>query len=521
MPLQLTRRVAPAAAGAILLAVPPAPPTPPAPAPPVGAAYNAPAAEGYRGVWYQITGGGGRGPEPWNANKYGGAMATYPQQHAPIAVRRRDDAAGVDRTYFVYGGDGGGATTPNMVGYFDHKTGLLARPRVVLTRGKLDSHENPTLAVDDAGHLFVFSGGHGADRRAYITRSAEPWAIDRWVRLADLSGGDAAETFSYAQPHHVPGRGFLLLHTHYRGGGNRTLYANRSADGVAWDFGWALDGPNPRPKLAAIEAGQYQVSWRFGDVVATAFNVHPSDAAGNPLDHRTNLYYAETPDLGRTWRTAGGVDLTDTLPLTGVDNPALVADYRSRGLNVYLKDVQRDGSGRPVVLFLTSRGPEPGPGNGPHTLRTARFDGAAWVVRDVLTTDHNYDHGSLLVEPTPAGERWRVVGPFLGDPAQPWATGGNVGEWASDDRGETWRDARRLTADRARNHSYVRRVLGGSPDFELLWSAGHAWVPGEVTLHFSDRGGRVYRMPDAFAPGEDFAAPVPVPLARPLEVPTR
>ncbi|MEM6560139.1 MAG: BNR-4 repeat-containing protein, partial [Planctomycetota bacterium] len=399
------------------------------------AVYEAPVAEGYRGVWYSVRGGAGRGPEPWNVNKYGGAMATYPQQHAPIAIHMTDEAAdnnaGIDRTYFVFGGfNGDPARTPNMIGYFDHTTGLLARPRTLLTRGTLDAHENPTLAIDTAGHLLVFSPSHGAERRSFITRSAEPWAIDRWQRVAELPGGDVGETFSYPQPHHVPGQGFLLLNTHYRPGGNRTLYLNRSVDGVEWEYDWAVGGANPRPKLAAMEHGQYQISWRFGNTIATAFNMHPKGSPGTPLDHRTNLYFAQTSDLGRTWTTAAGEVLGD-LPLLEKHNPALVADYQRQGLNVYLKDVQQDASGRPVILFLTSGGSEAGPANGPRTLRTARFDGTAWIIRDVLQTDHNYDHGSLFIQPDGT---WQLIGPFLPG-AQPFGTGGNIGVWLSHDQG--------------------------------------------------------------------------------------
>ena len=493
------------------------------------AADVAPPAAGYAGVWYQITDGSGNGPEAHHRNKYGGAMATYPQQHAPIALRRVDAAAGIDRTFFVYGGfNGDRAVTPNMIGCFDHSTGRFQRPRTVLTRSKLDAHENPTLAIDDTGHLWMFSSGHGSDRRALISRSERPWAIDRWRRVADLAGGDALETFSYGQPHFVPGQGFVLLHTHYRGGGNRTLYTNRSADGVIWDFDWATDGSNPRPRVAAIEGGQYQISWRFGDTIATAFNMHPRDTGGRPgapLDHRTNLYFLETRDAGRSWSTADGTDVTGSLPLTDPDNPALVADFRAAGRSVYLKDVTRDASDHPLLLFLTSGGPQPGPASGPHTLHTARFDQATqgWVLRDVLETDHNYDHGSLLVHPdpdAPGGERWRLFGSFLPG-AQAFATGGNMGLWESDDLGETWSLVRRLTDDDQRNHSYFRRVDNAADGFIGLWSAGHAWDCGDVELFFCNAAGDVFAMPSEFAEGADTAAPVALPAPTPASAPPR
>ncbi len=472
--------------------------------------YIAPPSRGFNGIWYQITGGKGEGPEAWNANKYGGAMATYPQQHSPIAIRKTCRSAGIDRTYFVYGGfDGDRQATPNMISYFDHATGFLARPRTVLTRDINDAHENPTLAIDDDGFLFMFSPGHGFDRDAFITRSAEPWSIDRWQRVAHLRGGEPRETFSYAQPHFVPGLGFLVLNTHYQNGGNRTLYTNSSRDGIKWKYDWSLDGKCPRTMLAMMEHGQYQTSWKFGSIVATAFDMHPNNAPGTPLDYRTNLYYLETMDLGQTWQTADGMPVID-LPLIDPANSALVADYRPQGLNVYVKDVRRDALGQPIILFLTSHGPEAGPASGPRVLRTARYGKAEarWIIRDVLTTDHNYDHGSIYIEADDTGQAvWRLIGPWITGP-QAFGTGGIMGVWTSNDQGLTWSHVDTLTPESTVNHSYARRPLDAGDDFYAFWSAGHAFEPGDVRLHFAGKDGQVYMMPDHV--DSDFAWPIPL-----------
>lgn len=87
-------------------------------------------------------------------------------------------------------------------------------------------------------------------------------------------------------------------------------------------------------------------------------------------------------------------------------------DYMAEGLLVYLKDLAFDDSGRPVILYLTSTGYMPGPAGDPRTLRTARWDGASWIIRDVVATDHNYDYGSLSID---ADGTWRIVGTFLPD----------------------------------------------------------------------------------------------------------
>ena len=127
---------------------------------------------------------------------------------------------------------------------------------------------------------------------------------------------------------------------------------------------------------------------------------------GKGLNWRTNLYYIETDDLGKTWRSADGRQLT--LPLTKPTSPALVHDYQEEGLNVYLKDIRLDAQERPVILFITSKGYESGPRNDPRTWTTARWTGAQWQIRPAFFSDNNYDMGSLYIEDD---RTWRVIAP--------------------------------------------------------------------------------------------------------------
>jgi hypothetical protein len=62
------------------------------------------------------------------------------------------------------------------------------------------------------------------------------------------------------------------------------------------------------------------------------------------LDFRTNLYYLETRDFGKTWQTVDGKPVS--LPLKEVANTALIHDYDSEERNVYIGDVNYDQKGR-------------------------------------------------------------------------------------------------------------------------------------------------------------------------------
>ncbi|MBI5281510.1 MAG: BNR-4 repeat-containing protein [Candidatus Solibacter usitatus] len=437
--------------------------------------------DGYRGIWYFN--------QPTNDEyvyKYSGGFATYPQQHAPIAVYAKP----VNKTFFCYGGTMKDThdRLVHMVSYFDHATGTVPRPTILIDKRTSDAHDNPTIALDDDGYVWVFSSAHGTGRPSFIHRSRKPYSVEDFERVLETN-------FSYTQPWHLPGRGFLFLHTRYRplpagNGQGRALYWMTSADGRSWS--------EPR-QLAFAEMGHYQVSWPWRDKVGTAFDIHPAPVG---LNARTNLYYAETRDMGGLWTTVDGRALD--LPLTAGHNPALVRDFRSEGLLVYLKDLQYDSSGRPVVVYLTSKGYAPGPANGPYVFWTARWTGTAWLHHRIAEADHNYDHGSLYLESDSA---WRFIAPTGAGPHR-WSTGGEVEMWVSADTGATWRKRAALTRQRPLSHTYVRRPLNAAPGFYAIWADGDPLQPSASSLYFCDRAGRVFRLPAVMAGGR--ARPVRV-----------
>ncbi len=432
--------------------------------------------DGYRGIWYMNEKFGGE-----YVYKYSGGFATYPQWHAPIAVH----APAVETTFFVLGGSGDAPSESrdrlvHLVGAFDHRSGEVSRPVRLLDKQTEDAHDNPVLSIDGGGHLWVFSAAHGTTRPAYIHRSVRPYDIADWELVETTN-------FSYPQPWFLPGRGeFLFLHTRYQQG-QRSLYAMRSRDGRAW---------TPAEKLAHVDMGDYQISWPHGDKVGTAFDMHPSAGrAGRGLNYRSNIYYVETPDAGRTWRTADGQPVT--LPITDVAHRSRVLDTIAVERSVYLKDLAYDAAGRPIILYLTSRGYQPGAASGPYTWFTARWTGAAWEHRRFTESDHNYDHGSLYVEPGDPGMpgEWRVIAPTDPGP-QPFGTGGEMVLWTSTDHGATWTRTRTLTTGSVRNHSYARKPLGAHPGLSAIWADGDARQPSRSAIYIATREGDVSVLPE-------------------------
>jgi len=427
----------------------------------------------YLGMWHGQTELPGS-PYAW---KYSGGLGTYPYQTRPMAVF----APAVGRTFFCYGGavrgnhlkaercwDFAPGNLLEMVGVYDHAAGRFERPVCLFDKWCSDPHDNPALQIDPAGYLWVFSPSHGAwTTRSFIHRSRRPYDISSWETIAD------GPLFAYPQPWIHPRHGWCLIHVVYDGD-SRGLFVKRSPDGVAWG------APEP---LANIARGHYAVSWadpRTGRI-GVAFDHHPQEGG---LEARTNLYYLESPDWGRTWRTIRGE--TPSLPIRDTRTPALALDLEAEGQKNYLRDLIFDASGNPVVVFVTARSWEPGPAGGPRYWNTIRWDGSGWRRERAFPALNNYDHGELAIE---TDGTWRILAPTEPGP-QPDNPGGEVALWVSRDCGRNWILERQVTQGSARNHTFCRRPLNAHPDFAAFWADGDTHRPSESLLYFCDAEGK-------------------------------
>jgi len=448
--------------------------------------------DGYRGIWHADM----ESEDEYRYIYYSGGLGTYTAKHRPNAIYSEE----AGKTFFCYGGvSEDGERLVQMVSYFDHRRGTVPKPVALLDKDTGDAHDNPSILLDNDGFIWIFASAHGRARYAYIYKSREPYSIDSFEEVSKTN-------FSYPQPWYIEGRGFLFLHTLYIDG--RQLYWSTSPDGVSW---------SDSRKLSTIDEGHYQVSWKHDSTVGTAFNFHPSsDRAGNwdnpenpgenpalsGANNRTNLYYIETDDFGETWRTAAG-EILQT-PLTSPDSPALVHDYFSEGLLVYLKDIAFDEAGNPLILFLTSLGSESGPQHDPRTWRTAYWDGVKWKLSEITTSDNNYDAGSISVD---GDGLWTVIAP-TGTGPQPYNCGGEVELWLSADKGMSWERSRAVTSGSEYNHSYVKKVVNAQDDFFAFWADGHGRHKSESRLYFAGKNGDVFKLPENMT--EESAKPEPV-----------
>ncbi len=424
--------------------------------------------DGYRGIWFTL------GQESEYGDKYSGGLGTYTMKHIPMAAY----APAVDRTYFVYGG------TPSstkkylqcMIGCYDHKTGKLQKPRVVYDKGVngvKDPHDDPTIQIDKYGYIWVFVAGRGNNRPGIRFRSLNPYDISEFEYVNE-------SIMAYPQIHYDSDKGFFLFFTRYDG--TRQLFFQTSEDGVNW---------TPYTQLASIKgsgeskSGHYQFTNLKDGKLVSCFNRHINGA----VDTRTNIYYVQSLDWGRTWTTVDGREVK--LPITKPDDISLVHDYRAEKKNCYIKDINFDKDNNPVILYLTSDNHYPGPRGGIRQWYVVNWDGSKWNYHELAQSTHCYDSGSIWID---ENNVWTIIAP-TDTGAQYWGAGGEMVMWRSTDEGNTWNRVYSLTRNSENNHTYARRPQDADDEFYSFWADGNTDTFSISYLYFCNKGGKVRRMP--------------------------
>ena len=149
-----------------------------------------------------------------------------------------------------------------------------------------------------------------------------------------------------------------------------------------------------------------------------------------------------------------------------------------------------------------------GAGQRPGIWHTAHFNGRQWEIRGTITSDSNYDMGSIYIE---RDDLWRIIGPTEDGP-QRYNPGGEIAMWTSGDQGEHWTKVKQLTRGSSFNHGYCRRPVNAQPDFYAIWADGNARKPSTSRLYYCDREGNVRMLPPKMT--GDMAKPELVPLGK-------
>lgn len=345
-----------------------------------------------------------------------------------------------DRTYVVYANE----RTDPMITFFDHRDRRWASPvNVGKSTMPGDAHSNAALAIDHVGRIYIVYGGHHSSH--VLRRSAQPENITEWEPERLLS---PKATYSNI---------FVL--------GDILYWFGRLERG-RWGLMACRDGGKSLSRVDVVFEPYVRSNGRF---VAYPI-VHLETGKAGPILHMFwliygskrwyNIYYAASPDLGKSWRTAGGQPLA--VPI-GFEQGDLVYKGDTHG---WQNQIVVDADGRPGLLFVTG-GPEVVSDN---AAMFAFWTGADWTISKVCDAASMYNFGCVRAE---GKDRFRVF--FAGGR---W-NGGEIAEWRTEDRGRIWRHSRDITCDSPAPNGFPRVVVNAHPEVLIVWCAGDK-APGKI-----------------------------------------
>ena len=107
--------------------------------------------DGYRGIWSHT--GSALSDDEYKFVHYSGGFATVFAKHIPLAYHGPE----VNKTFFCYAGTYKDRNQILiMASYYDHTTGTVPRPTILMDKETDDAHDNPAIMLDDDGHVWVF-----------------------------------------------------------------------------------------------------------------------------------------------------------------------------------------------------------------------------------------------------------------------------------------------------------------------------------------------------------------------------
>jgi hypothetical protein len=274
-----------------------------------------------------------------------------------------------------------------------------------------------------------------------------------------------------------------------------SVFFSISPDGLAWS----------KPvQLATFGVVDTCVSGQFRNKVGVALGSRPG---GTPPTERSNLYYLETSDLGKTWQAYPR--LAFALPLKTEDHAAKAYDY-GNGWRLFLRNLVFSPMGHPIILQVTRQTAKAGPSKQSRLWTVTRWVGREWETAATLSSDSDFDGGDMAADRlTLYLAAATIPGP------QPNAAGGDMVLWKSLDQGRSWYP-QRLTHDSPVNQNWARHPVNAVAGMDFLWTDGNAMKPSQSRIYFADRAGNTYVLPtlmkaETAKPEMLWAAPPPPP----------
>ncbi len=349
------------------------------------------------------------------------------------------------------------------VGYYDHDRGEI-RSRTIYENLEVDDHDNPSILVDESGHLLVFFNNHGGPEGLFFIRTTRPEDITQWEegRLLKLNDPDQLEfgneSYTYTNPVKLSeenGRIFLF----WRGIDGKPTYSTSEDNGATWSEGKILCLPE---RTYSIRRPYVKISSNNRDLIHIALtDGHPHKEPHNSVYY---MYYRD----GAFYRANGEKIRDEGSEPHEPRQMDVVYDASLTTQKAWIWDVASDSDGNPVLVYARF------PDDLNHLYEYARWDGKKWNNHSLVNSGAWFPHtleGEEEREPNYSG------GIVLDheDPSVAYLsvkrdTVFEIEKWITSNGGRTWRvEAVTRGSSRDNVRPFAVRGAGEGNPLQVLW----------------------------------------------------
>lgn len=367
------------------------------------------------------------------------------------------------------------------VGFYDHETQQLSSA-VIYDSLEIDDHDNPSILIDEKGHLLVFFNTHGS--ALFFIRSEKPEDISAWTEVRKLALNDTArytfgnDSYTYTNPIKLSsenGRIYLF----WRGIDGKPTYAYSDDNGDSWTKGVIFFMPERiygfrRPYVKYFSDGKSKIHIALTD--------------GHPRKEPTNSIYYMYYENGAFYK-ANGEKIRD------IDDEAhqpadcdKVYDATATQHKAWIWDIAADEEGKPVLAYAKF------PDDKNHIYSYARWDGKKWRNYDLVNSGSWFPQtmkGQSELEPNYSGginidhENTNTV--YLS------ANRDSVFEiekWSTNNGGKTWK-AFKITNGSAKDNirPFAVRGAGEGNPLQVMWMQNTKYIRYAYDQRLINMGG--------------------------------
>jgi hypothetical protein len=390
----------------------------------------------------------------------------YDRRHHPQTVFLNN------KVYVVYNGGASindedkGMTYPFVIS-FDPGAALLSPPIKLGAKGSNDHHYCPIIWADNSNFLHILSGNHSSagahlisKKSADIGKSAEDWSIAPQVR----------NSLSYPTVYNIYDNKKLI---YFRTGEHRSswTYLISSDEGKTWlgpknnvvDLNAGGETQEENNKIGLPEWASYQTCLpsKDGKFLHLAFCYYDDNKSNIPekfynprygteknLDFKYNLYYVKINLQTHEVTNFAGEAVKTPIVLAEADYRCKIWDTKWRGAGVP-PDIIIDKNDNPAFLHVLS---EDTPSS--FNYYYVRNVNNQWKETVIAPSNHSWNSGYLKLDEKGVLHAHLIAGVS----AKPGKSkenskkesmdaygGGNIEEWCSYDKGNTWEKVSDLT----------------------------------------------------------------------------